>query len=109
MRLSKKEVQKILQVVDQQLVQISFQKAELFLFGSRMDDSKRGGDIDLVLVLEKKEDTSRLQIKLGLLVSLKEALGDQKIDFKILNSEELKNDVFFQTAAAQKISLKKWG
>jgi len=47
-----------------------------YLFGSRADNSRRGGDIDLLLI--GKDLT--LQTIRRLKIELKESLGDQKID-----------------------------
>jgi predicted nucleotidyltransferase len=55
-----------------------FQNGEIYLFGSRVDDSKKGGDIDLYLVL--KEHTNILEKKLKFLSRIKRELGEQKID-----------------------------
>ncbi len=51
---------------------------EVFLFGSRTDDSKRGGDIDLLIrnAGKKKGILGRVRM----IVKLKMALGDRKID-----------------------------
>lgn len=56
-----------------------FQKGELFLFGSRVDDQKKGGDIDLYI---KPKDLSNelFNKKIAFLVALKSQIGDQKID-----------------------------
>jgi predicted nucleotidyltransferase len=53
--------------------------AEIYLFGSRVDDQARGGDIDL-LVLSKRID---FMAKLDLLALLHQRLGEQKIDLMI--------------------------
>ncbi len=55
----------------------------LWLFGSRVDDAKRGGDIDLYI--ETKEiDTDKLRDqKIKFLVSLERKIGEQKIDVVI--------------------------
>ena len=55
-----------------------FQKGEIYLFGSRVDDTKKGGDIDLYLVLEEKTDLFRKKLKF--LAKIKRVLGEQKID-----------------------------
>ena len=55
-----------------------FQDGDIYLFGSRVDDSKKGGDIDLYLVLQ--EHTNLFEKKLKFLSRLKRELGDQKID-----------------------------
>lgn len=53
--------------------------AEIYLFGSRVDDQARGGDIDL-LVLSSRID---FMTKLDLLARLHQRLGEQKIDLII--------------------------
>ncbi len=51
------------------------------LFGSRVDDDKKGGDIDLYLVPEKLDNLYEKKIKF--LSALDRALGEQKIDVVI--------------------------
>jgi uncharacterized protein len=51
-------------------------KATIYLFGSRTDDSKKGGDIDLLIISQQITLQHVIQIKL----SLYDALGEQKID-----------------------------
>ena len=53
--------------------------AEVYLFGSRIDDTARGGDIDL-LVLSKRIG---LMKKLEILAQLHEKLGERKIDLVV--------------------------
>lgn len=53
--------------------------AAIYLFGSRVDDTAKGGDIDL-LVLSKKID---LMAKLDILAQLHQKLGARKIDLAI--------------------------
>lgn len=53
--------------------------ATVYLFGSRTDDTAKGGDIDL-LVLSTKIN---LMAKLEILAQLHQALGDRKIDIAI--------------------------
>jgi predicted nucleotidyltransferase len=55
-----------------------FQDGEVYLFGSRVDDSKRGGDIDLYLT--PTDHSNLFQKKIKFLASIKRELGDQKID-----------------------------
>ena len=61
-----------------------FQDGDVYLFGSRVDDKKRGGDIDLYLTPTDHSDLFRKKIKF--LASLKLKLGDQKIDV-VFNSD----------------------
>jgi predicted nucleotidyltransferase len=53
--------------------------AAVYLFGSRVDDAAKGGDIDL-LVLSRKID---LMQKLAILGRLHRALGEQRIDLVV--------------------------
>ena len=55
-----------------------FGDGEIYLFGSRVDDSLKGGDIDLYIIKEKIKNM--LKKKLEFLVSLKQKIGFQKID-----------------------------
>jgi len=57
-----------------------FSDGEIFLFGSRTDDSKRGGDIDLLILSDYKRD---FKIISNFRIALLRRLGDRKID--ILN------------------------
>jgi len=50
----------------------------IYLFGSRLDDEKRGGDIDLYLSVKEKDALVRK--KVDFLVKLKREIGLQKID-----------------------------
>jgi predicted nucleotidyltransferase len=61
------------------------EKAKVYLFGSRVDDNKKGGDIDLFIELDDKSDL--FAKKLRFLVQLKMVLGEQKIDV-VFNEDE---------------------
>jgi predicted nucleotidyltransferase len=54
--------------------------SRLVLFGSRADDAKRGGDIDLCVETERKPWEDVVLAKRGFLVALDKALGERKID-----------------------------
>lgn len=55
--------------------------ANVMLFGSRVNDHERGGDIDLLIRSRKIDFKKRLQLKLELMA----ALGPQKIDITVDN------------------------
>ncbi len=56
---------------------------KLWLFGSRVDDNKRGGDIDLYIETTYK-DTSLIATKqIKFLTDLQKKIGEQKIDVVI--------------------------
>jgi len=68
---------KYIQIIKNSFQQV-FGEGEIYLFGSRVDDSKKGGDIDLYLIVKDKSDLFRK--KLQFLAKIKKALGEQKID-----------------------------
>lgn len=71
--------------------------AQVYLFGSRVDDSKAGGDIDLLIISEHIEFSK----KLDLLIAIKAVLGDQKIDMKILKPTKKDSDPFYESIKGQ--------
>ncbi len=74
MRLTKYEQKAI-----KQLFIDVFGDGEIYLFGSRTDDNKRGGDIDLYLCPTMPCDDV-YEKKIAFLVNLEVAIGEQKID-----------------------------
>ena len=58
-----------------------FDNGSIYLFGSRVDDTKNGGDIDLFLDIKDNIDKEEiLERKINFLIALKDKIGDQKID-----------------------------
>jgi predicted nucleotidyltransferase len=74
MRLNEQDRKEIVQAVSS-----ADPDATVYLFGSRVDDSAKGGDIDL-LVLSRRID---LMQKLAILGRLHRALGEQHIDLVV--------------------------
>ena len=74
MRLQTKELDIIRQVAKE----IYGSNVKVYLFGSRTDDSKRGGDIDLLVRTPQQKQGVLSRIRM--IARLKELLGDQKID-----------------------------
>jgi predicted nucleotidyltransferase len=58
------------------------------LFGSRLDDSRRGGDIDLLVETRLPADQA-VRHKLDLLAELWLALGERKIDVLLDDGSDL--------------------
>jgi len=73
MRLTAFEVNAIKQSAEE----VFGSKAEVMLFGSRVDDTKKGGDIDLYIKAQTGNDLAH---KIKFLVSLEQKIGEQKID-----------------------------
>ncbi|MEO8210917.1 MAG: nucleotidyltransferase domain-containing protein, partial [bacterium] len=69
--------------------------AKIFLFGSRVDDNKRGGDIDLIISSDKISKADVFKIKLKMFENLEE----QKIDILITdqnqNPKNQRDKIFF--------------
>jgi len=61
-------------------------EARVRLFGSRIDDSQRGGDIDLLVELPSRHADSRSK-SLRLAALLQMQLGDQPIDILVIDPE----------------------
>ena len=55
-----------------------FVQGDIYLFGSRVDDNARGGDIDLYLIIE--EQSRLFEKKIKYLAKVKHTIGDQRID-----------------------------
>lgn len=76
-----------MRLTSQQIVEIKAVAQEVWgravqvrLFGSRVDDERRGGDIDLYISGVKLDAEAELETKLRFLVKLKQRLGEQRID-----------------------------
>ncbi len=61
--------------------------AEIYIFGSRVDLGKKGGDIDILVLSDRIDWKKRRKIK----VSLIEKLGDRKIDLIVARKDEKDN------------------
>ena len=57
--------------------------SRLWLFGSRVDDARRGGDIDLLVRPDTSSGGHTLMDKVRLLGKLERGLGERKIDILI--------------------------
>lgn len=74
------------------------------LFGSRIDDNKKGGDIDLLIKCNKTISRDELyQLKINFLIQLKKRIGDQKIDVLIDGGQ--KNNTIFKAVENEGILL----
>lgn len=71
------------QIIKRVLLKHFGKGSELRLFGSRADDSARGGDIDLYIEPELLNADDIVEARINALVELQLALGVQKIDLVI--------------------------
>ena len=95
MRLTKEE-----QILIKKAFKEVFGEGKIYLFGSRVDDSKRGGDIDLYIVPKNRDNLMRK--KIDFLVKLYEYIGEQKIDVVMARD---KNRLIEQVAIRDGIEL----
>jgi predicted nucleotidyltransferase len=76
MRLTTNEVKTIIDSFNKY-----FKSGNIYLFGSRVDDSKKGGDIDLYIDTADKDNLYKKKLKL--ILDIKSKIGEQKIDLII--------------------------
>ena len=81
MRLSNEEIK----LLKKTLTSLSA-TAKLYLFGSRVDDEKRGGDIDLLIISDEltQKDMRKIRVKFF------QQFGEQKIDI-VLDDGRMEN------------------
>jgi len=100
MRLSEFEIQAIQTLSKKHFGQMS----RVFLFGSRVDDTLKGGDIDLFV---SSDEASYLNIenKIRFLVDLKKTIGDRKIDVVLDTPSVRLRASFYKTIELSRIEL----
>ena len=80
MRISKEEIQ----FLKSKILSIN-PGSKVYLFGSRVDDNKKGGDIDILILADKKLS---LKEKLSISGSFQMRFGEQKIDLVSFTFDE---------------------
>jgi predicted nucleotidyltransferase len=101
MRLTPGQVEIIKRVVAETLGD----RVGVYLFGSRTDDTRRGGDIDLLIEPAAPMDPdARLDAKLRILARLHRLLGERKIDL-VFHQPEGQQTAFQRLARRQGIRL----
>ena len=68
----------------------------VYIFGSRTDDNKKGGDIDL-FVTNQSQQKLTLKAKIRFLAKLKSVIGDQKIDVVLDTKATQSKKSFYQS------------
>ena len=74
------------------------QNAKVWLFGSRTDDNKKGGDIDLGILSTKVDVMEEIEIR----QKMYDKIGEQKIDFVVSKNGQ---EAFFKFAVTKGILL----
>ena len=95
MRISEKEKAIIVEAVKR-----ADPKAKVWLFGSRTDDNKKGGDIDLAILSEIINRNAMKKLEIRRVIC--DTIGEQRID--IVTSKDGK-EAIFELALAEGIQL----
>jgi tRNA nucleotidyltransferase (CCA-adding enzyme) len=106
MRLTSEQINQLVTAI---APYITGEHAELRLYGSRASDNLKGGDIDLLLLLDKNELVSEINFeKHRILASIKQHIGDQKIDFFITAHDQIEQDVFLKMIFPTSVLIHRW-
>jgi predicted nucleotidyltransferase len=73
-------------------------EAPIWLFGSRTDDNKKGGDIDIAVLSKRIGVMEKIRIKKAIC----DKIGEQKIDLLVSSHG---NEAFFKFAAKEGLRL----
>lgn len=100
MRISTQDLAIIRQVFSQYFGQ----QDQLWLFGSRVDDNKRGGDIDFYIETQLLREES-YEAERAFVRQLHVELGDQKIDVVVKYTDSDENMLIYRVAKARGVRL----
>jgi len=79
-------------------------KCRVFIFGSRADLKKRGGDIDIYI--ETNLSTKEIAInKIKFLAELESKIGEQKVDVVVYNPEVMKKELIHEVALKEGVEI----
>jgi len=80
------------------------ENCRIFIFGSRADLEKRGGDIDIYI--ETNLSTKEIAInKIKFLAELESKIGEQKIDLVVYNPEVMKKELIHEIALKEGVEI----
>ena len=99
-RIDKKEIE----IIKRLAIQVFGRDTKVYLFGSRVNDNKKGGDIDLLISNDEKTKLS-LEKKVEFLTELKYVIGDQKVDVVLESNTFRGNTQFYKSIKREAIEL----
>ena len=104
MRLSKDQVKALHDVLEPMWNEIPYQ---LFLYGSRIHDHLKGGDIDLLILTNEEGVRLFKDQELNLLVQIKKekSIGQRRLDLKAVTQKDIEEDTFLKVIATTMIQL----
>jgi len=91
MRLNNQQVETIVQAMKKRF----HAGAHIYLFGSRVDDVARGGDIDLFVDLPE-QDQEMVRHSCQVIADIQRILGEQKIDLIVRHPESIDQPIFHE-------------
>jgi predicted nucleotidyltransferase len=91
-------------IIRETLADVFGSEMRLILFGSRVDDNARGGDIDLLVEAPLAED-ELFRRKIAALTKLSTRLGEQKIDLVTTSGSSFDTRAIVQAALAEGVPL----
>ena len=95
MRISSENIAKIKEIFSKH-----FTNGKILLFGSRTDDKKKGGDIDLLILSDEKLKFNQIS---NFRFDLQKQIGDRKID--ILNYQFNEKSIFLENIIEKAIEI----
>ena len=109
MRLIESEIQAMIASIEAVFKKknMPLSSVSLFLFGSRVRDDLKGGDIDLLLRVPKEILSAVKKLKLDFLIEIQGRIGEQKIDLLMIDLDP-PQDPFHEIAIEQTVLLKLW-
>ncbi len=111
MRLSNEIVNHIIEVLDPYFVSTSSSSTtlgSLFLFGSRVEDNLKGGDIDLLILTDQIIKKKLTQEKHVIISKIHKKIGERKVDLLISSKIKEEQEVFIQEILKKAICLQEW-
>ena len=93
MRISEHDKTSIVELV----FKIFGSKTQVKLFGSRADDARLGGDIDLLVIVPSDQLESAKNQKYKFLDELFGKIGEQKVDVIITTESKIHSDEFLKS------------
>ena len=78
--------------------------SSVYLFGSRADDTKRGGDIDL-LIESDIDEADAFRARIDVMTDIQIKLGDQKIDIVVTRRGDGDERAVVQNARSTGVAL----
>ena len=79
--------------------------AKVWLFGSRVDDDRRGGDIDLLIQTSESDGLALTRKKIRFLSRLKTRIGEQRVDLVIKTNDQTEHPAIVKVAESTGVQL----